>query len=515
MNEEIAQIEAENRPFWSRMLRERFGRDVALDVDWESFIAGSQTDGWVLYPLNIQSAGVERLLYAITGLMDQDEKFKIAAIDRIESLYVGHAPDIDSVGLRYRKGRLTYRCFAGDWNGYYTIDEIRWFLQGHIVRKSGIRKLLERRIESLSHDEASEAEPPPVPDAPAPLAEEPAPPAAPPVQDTPPYVAEEYDAALRSQLESLYSRFIDAVTEKDLDGLLGLVRISRTDEETLRRGMASDGLVRFSEWMLTVYPRLDQTTFVSLKSEEAGLAGYYMAWVPPYTQEYLNLTLVTFERTDGRWRIVFRISGSASAILQVRTNEHALAKAQEVIRTNPLMELKRPEIEDISAEELPEPELSEEMSRLKAEFEAVYATVYSAVENRDVEAFLSSVVVSAEDEEKLRDKPRSLFRSILENTPEPSETIFVTLKRRGRRQAGLYFVAPYPHNPSFDFVYLRPFVFRDGRWRMVFSLDYDLLMNMSVATSGGDLRSRAMEVIDKIDLLNLEWVMGSLFAEII
>ena len=515
MNEEIAQIERENRPFWSRMLRERFGREVALEVDWESFTAGSQTDGWVLYPLNIQSAGVERLLYAITGLMDQDEKFKIAAIDRIESLYVGHAPDIDSVGLRYRKGRLTYRCFAGDWNGYYTIDEIRWFLQGHIVRKSGIRKLLERWIESLSHDEASEAEPPPVPDAPAPLAEEPAPPAAPPVQDTPPYVAEEYDAALRSQLESLYSRFIDAVTEKDLDGLLGLVRSSRTDEETLSREMASDGFVSFAEWMLTVYPRLDQTTFISLKSEEDGLAGYYMAWVPPYTDEYLNLTLIPFEKRDGQWQIVFRISGAASAILQVRTDEHVLAKAQEVIRTNPLMELKPSEIEDVLDEELPEPELSEEMSRLKAEFEAVYATVYRALEGRDLEAFLSAVVVSAEDEEKLRDKPRNLFRSILENTPEPSKTIFVTLKRRGRRQAGLYFVAPYPHNPSFDFVYLRPFVFRDGRWRMVFSFDLDLLMNMSVATSGGGLRSRAMEVIDKIDLLNLEWVMGSLFAEII
>jgi hypothetical protein len=123
--------------------------------------------------------------------------------------------------------------------------------------------------------------------------------------------------------------------------------------------------------------------------------------------------------------------------------------------------------------------------------------------------------VSAEDEGKLRDKPRNLLKAILENTPEPSETIFVTLMTRGRRQAGLYFVAPYPHNPSFYFVYLRAFVFRDGRWRMVFSLDHDLLMNMSVATSGGDLRSRAMEVIDKIDLLNLEWVMSSLFAEII
>jgi hypothetical protein len=537
-------------------LRERFGREVALEVDWDTFIAGSEAAGWPLYPLNIQRAGVERLLYAITGLMDRDEKFKTAARDRIESLYIANASDIKGVRLRYRKGRLTYRCFAGDWNGYYSIDKIRWDLKGRIVGKTRIRKLVERWMENLSDHQTMEPEPPPVPEeltpapsppvpegpasSPAPpvpegpapfpappVPEGPAPFPAPPVpeepalasrlsvQDKPGGVIEDYDASLRAQLESLYDHFIRAVTEKDLDGLLDLVRISKTDEETLRREMSSDGFVSFAEWMLTVYPSLEQTTFVSLKSEDDGLSGYYMAWAPPYSDDYLNLTLITFEETGGRWRIVFRISGTPSAILQVRKDEDVVAKAQEVMKTNPLLELKHPETADLSAPEMVEAELSEEMSRLKAEFQATFNTMYRALEDQDLDLFLSAVVLSDEDEEKLRRKTRNLFRAILENTPDPSEAIFVTIRTRGEDQAGFYFAAPYPQNPSFFFVYLKPFVYREGRWRMVFSLEHDLAMNMSIATSEGDLPSRAMEVIDKIDLLNLEFAMSLLFEDII
>ena len=508
VNEEIAQIERENRPFWSRLLREHFGRDVALEVDWDTFITGSKTAGWPLYPLNIQNAGVERLLYAITGLMDHDERFRTAAVDRIESLYVANASDIEGVGLQLRKGRLTYRCFAGDWNGYYTIDEIQRDLKGRIVGKSRIRKLVERWMEDLSDLRTIEPEPPPVP-------EEPAPAPAPPVREKPVNVVEKYDASLRAELESLYDQFIKTITEKDLDGLLGMVRITRTDEETLRREMSSDGFVSFAEWLLAVYPPLDQTTFVSLKSGDDGLAGYYMAWVPPYSDDYLHLTLITFEETDGRWRIVYRISGAPSTIFEVGKEENVLAKAQEVMRTDPLMELKPPETVDLSGPGMVEPELSEELSLLKAEFQSTFNTVYRALEDRDIKTFLSAVILSKEDEKKLRGQPGSLLRAILENAPDPSEAIFVTIRTRGEDQAGLYFVAPYPRNPSFYFVYLRPFVYRRGKWRMVFSLEYDVAVNMSFAISGGDLPSRAIEVINKFDFLNLEFVMSSLFGDII
>lgn len=452
VNEEIAQIERENRPFWSKLMQERFDRDVALEVDWDTFIAGSKTAGWPLYPLDIQNAGVERLLY--------------------------------------------------------TIDEIIKDLKGRIVGISRIRKLVERWMEDLFDDQTIEPGPPPV-------QKEPAPAPAPPVQDGSGNVVEKYDASFRAQLESLYSQFLKTITEKDLDGLLSMARVTKTDEETLQREMSSDGFVSFAEWLLTVYPPLDQTTFVSLKSVDDGLAGYYMAWVPSYADDYLLLTLITFEETDGRWRIVYRISETPSTIFQVGKEENVLAKAQEVMGTDPLMELKHPETVDLSDPGMVEPELSEELSLLKAEFLATFNTVHRALEDRDLKTFLSAVILSKEDERKLRGKPGSLFGAILENAPDPSEAIFVTIRTRGEDQAGLYFVAPNPHNPCFHFVYLRPFVYRRRKWRMVFSLEYDLAANMCFATSGGDLPSRAIEVINRFDLLNLEFAMSSLFGDIV
>ena len=71
------------------------------------------------------------------------------------------------------------------------------------------------------------------------------------------------------------------------------------------------------------------------------------------------------------------------------------------------------------------------------------------------------------------------------------------------------------HIVFFLFLYLRPFVYRDGRWRMVFSLEHDLGVSMNLARSDGDLVSRAAEVIETIDLIDFQWVMTSLFEDIV
>jgi len=415
---------------------------------------------------------------------------------------------IDAAWRRpFRKGWLTYHCFAGEWKGYYSIDEIKEDLKGRIIGKTRIRKMLERWLETKPPEPAELGLPS--------VTAEPPPPSDPPIQDRPEYTIEEYDASFRTELESVYNRFMRTIAERDLDGLLSMVETSRTDEETLRKEMSSDGFVSFSEWMLTVYPQLEQTTFISLKTGDDDFAGYYMAWVPSYSNDYLNLTLIRFEKGGGEWKILFNMSETASAIFQLRKDEDALAKAQEIMRTNPLMILKRPETLAPKDDEIDEPKTPEKLIPLKEEIEAALSTFYGALERSDIEAFLSIAVVSEEDEEKLRKNPRNLSRAILENTPEPSEAIFVKLQARGEHQAGYYFVAPYPQNPSFNFVYLRPFVCHDGKWKMVFSLEHDLAVSLNIARSEGDLVSRAVEAINKIDLLHLEWVMSSLFGEII
>jgi hypothetical protein len=526
VNEQAAAIEREYRAFWSRMLRERFGQGVALGVDWEAFETASANAGWPLYPLNIQQAGIERLLYALTGLMDKSEEFKAAAVDRIHSIHITSAADINAVRLWFHNDCISYRCFAGDWNGYFTIEQMQQYLNDSIRGKSRVRKRLEGWLINLLSGDESEKD-----------AEQRAPTVAPEEADDLELSEDEreevtgessrplshsairsvppYDDALRAELESSYNAVIQALVERDREGLLKSAEVSRSDEETLRSEMKSDGFVSFSEWLLTVYPRLEETTLVSLKTEGENLAGYYSTWVPPYSDGYLNLTLLKFLRDGGQWKMLFRLTEMASAPVQVRKDEDTLAKVLEVMDTNPLMTLEHPGSVDASNDQVVEPKIPQRLVPLKEELEAIQSALAGSLEQRDIEAFLDTVILSREDEERLRKKFKTLSRDILRNTPDRSKATFIALKTIGRNKAGYYFVAPYPHNPSFKFVYLRPFVRRDRRWRMVFSLDHDLAVSLNIAKSTGDLVARAKEVIREIDLLHLDWAMTSLFEDII
>jgi hypothetical protein len=322
-----------------------------------------------------------------------------------------------------------------------------------------------------------------------------------------------YDAALRSELESLYSTFLLALEEKNLENLLKVVEVTRTDEETLRSELEKDGFISFSNWLLTTYPSLEQGTFLSLKTKGEDLVGYYMAWLPPYSSDYLNLTLVKFLKLRDRWKIVFRLTEMASAAFQIQNDERPLDKALEAVDTSPLLVLERPERFDILEKPAPEPKLTKRKARLKRDLEEVVADFFSSLERRDIEAFLSSVVVSRNDERRLRKRSKKLFKEILENTPDPSNATFVKMDTMGNGIAGYYFIAPYPTNPSFQFVYLRPFVRRGGRWKLVFSLEHVAAMNLNAAASGGNLISRAEEVIAEIPLLHVDSAMKTLFED--
>lgn len=524
VNEEISEIERQNRAFWSRMLRERFDRHVTLEVDWDTFEKDSVEYGWLLYPLNIQRAGIERLLYAITGLMDKDDKFKTAAIDSIDSIHITSAASIKTVKLLFHKGCIDYRCFAGDWNGYFGIEQMQQYLKSRVPNKSAVRRGVERWLSNLAaererrRDSAqgastahlSESEViEHIEDEPEPIDEASLPPREPAAAPTIP----QYDVALRAVLESVYQDFLQALASCDLESLLNLVETTKTDEETLKSEMEKDGFASFAKWLLTTYPTMEQGSFISLKTKDEDLAGYYVSWLPPYTREYLNLTLIKFLKIGGQWKIVFRLTEMASAPFQVRNDEEPLAKALEVLATNPLMILERPDFTDASETPRAVHKLSKGKKRLKEELEKVLDAVQTSLQEQDVEAFLSAVVVSEKDEKTLRKKAKRLLKEILHYSPDQKQAVFVKLKTIGNATSGYYFVAPYPKNPSFKFVYLTPFVRRGGRWQMVFSLEHAPAMNLSVAKSGGDLVSRAEEVIAEIPMLHLDFVMTTLLED--
>jgi hypothetical protein len=89
------------------------------------------------------------------------------------------------------------------------------------------------------------------------------------------------------------------------------------------------------------------------------------------------------------------------------------------------------------------------------------------------------------------------------------------METAGSKTVGYYFVAPHPKNPAFNFVYLRPFIRRDGQWKLVISLEQDLGVSLNIAQSGGDLISRANEVIREIPLLHLDEAMEAIFEDVV
>ena len=518
MNQQIAAIERENRVFWSRLLRERFDCEVTLEVDWEAFERDSSESGWPLYPLNIQQAGIERLLYALTGLMDKGEKFRVAARDSIDSIHVTSARDIRAVMLSYQRGCITYRCFAGDWKGYFTIEQMQRYLIDSVPSKSAVRRRLEQMVRGLfaTRDQDEETD---LPNQNSVTAEAPTPELIvhdiPEREDQAERTIPPYDAELRSELESLYDSFLQAVIDKDLERLLSLVCTTTTDEESLRSELEKDGFASFSDWLLTTYPTLEQAKFISLKTEEEDLAGYYMEWQPPYARDYLNLTLVKYLKVKDQWRIVFRLTEMPGAVFQVGKDEDPLTKAFEVLTTNPLMALDRPEFSDCLEKPQSERKLTKKKARLRKELEMVLETVQESLRQRDAKTFLSAVAVSQRNGRRLRKRFAGLSKEILENTPDPSKGTFVSIETAGSKTVGYYFVAPHPKNPAFKFVYLRPFIRRDGQWKLVISLEQDLGVSLNIAQSGGDLISRANEVIREIPLLHLDEAMETMFEDVV
>ena len=523
---EIADIERSNRSLWIRMLRERFDRDIDVEVNWNAFLADAALSDKPISPLNIQQAGLERLLYALTGWMDDDEAFRAEAMVRIDSLYVTSARGMEGKGITLKDGQIVYRCYAGDWAGYYSIDEIQQQLGRLIPRKSRARKMLEGWMNKLftpaenptdtQHTpEVTPQEQPPVDNYPEAVSEQDETAASPSITPRKTISAEEIDPVLRGELEAVYEKFRKAVEQRNLDALLRQLSLSKSDEEVLHREMASDGFASFAEWLLSVYPPLEKATLVSLRTVDDDFAGYYMVWVPSYSHDHLNLTLRTFIREEAQWKLRFQISDNSTAIFRVLKDEQSLAKVREVIATSPLLRLERPQVTRVPQEWLHPATLSATESQIKKALETIIQSHYRTLNESNFKQFIAPLILYPENKEQLSHKFNKHAKQLLLVTPEPSASTFVKLQLLGEGLAGYYFVASYPLNPSFDFVYLEVFVKRGENWKMLFDPDNKLAMNLSAAKSDGDQVSRALELIHDIDLLQLKWVVSSLYDELI
>ncbi len=123
---EINRIERESHDFWERILEERFGHPVPVEVAWESFLGHPDEGGYRLYPLNVAEEGVLRLIHALNRWMEEDRAFRVRARRVIRGLSITSARDLDSVRLTLERGILVSRCFAdASHRGFPTADAIQ------------------------------------------------------------------------------------------------------------------------------------------------------------------------------------------------------------------------------------------------------------------------------------------------------------------------------------------------------------------------------------------------------
>jgi len=334
------------------------------------------------------------------------------------------------------------------------------------------------------------------------------------IPDLPAFEVGQVDPLLRAELELVYEGFIELVRTHDLDGILDVLKVSKTDEETLRKEKVSDDFVSFSNWLLAVFPDPSQSTFIALKTVGQNYAGLYSLHAQSGSGSNPSLSLRRFEKIAGQWKLIYSPTEAGGFPMRSEGGPELYDEVIESLASNPLLSLEHPEREVGSYAEGKAAELTEDEVSLKLEFERIYEELYHALEHKDVDAFLSEIMLSWEDEGRIRKQFSRLGGQILMGLPNPEQMDFITLKTKGGSLVGYYCLAPYPYNPSFTFVYLKPFVKHDGQWKMLFSLETDLAMSLNAAKSDGDVTSRALEVIDMVDLLQLRWA-AELFRKVI
>ncbi len=349
------------------------------------------------------------------------------------------------------------------------------------------------------------------------------------------------DKSLRAELESVYNKFIMALKDSNFESLLHVLKMPSSDEEVFQKTAESENWDRHVEWMLTMNPELSQTTFITLNSLANDFAGYFFLWDPSYSDDYKHVSIRKFEKTRGQWRMLYSLGEGNDAILQVGPHDDVQTKVYELLETSPFLKLVRPA--KIHAPERKPGQTLENPDeiKLKAELEAIDEAQRDALKNKDIDGFLSTVSLSKENLEQLKARFLELAEDILTSKPMLSQTTFVTTKTiMDKNIVGYYYMADYPHDKAFLFVYLKMFVKREGRWRMLLNMDplfkpdvyalqssggnpakllidvdlKNLAVSLNHSKSDGDIQSRAMELIDQ-NLLQMDSLFPICFEEVI
>jgi len=131
----ILELEIQRGPKRVDSLRERFGWDVELTVDWEAFLAHAEQGDYPLIPITVEQYATERMVYALVEWME-DESYREKTSQRIHGIRIASAPDMASRKVYMEGDAIVYECFAGPgYVGYLLRDEIQQRLYSLIIKE--------------------------------------------------------------------------------------------------------------------------------------------------------------------------------------------------------------------------------------------------------------------------------------------------------------------------------------------------------------------------------------------
>jgi len=113
---------------------------------------------------------------------------------------------------------------------------------------------------------------------------------------------EPIDTELKDELIITYNTYHQAMLDKDIDAYLANARVSLEDEAHMAKYYK-----KLFPQILSIYPPLSKTTFVTVRKQGDDLAAYYCIAPDPNSPEFENVIMIPFVRHTGRWKVLFAL----------------------------------------------------------------------------------------------------------------------------------------------------------------------------------------------------------------
>jgi len=116
----------EKVPKTAEWLCETLGTWIDFDVEWDGFLAPTESGKLQLTLMELGNVGLDWVYYALTGQCEESPDFKAKLFDRVRAIRYIHAPNPKAKSITAEGSTLVYRLFLHDgYDGRFIIDHLK------------------------------------------------------------------------------------------------------------------------------------------------------------------------------------------------------------------------------------------------------------------------------------------------------------------------------------------------------------------------------------------------------